>query len=583
MKKYQKWLVTAISVFLVLCITAVTCPMVFYMNDDVTMRNILSGAYSGVPDGHAVYMKYPLTGIISLLYRLAGGIPWFSLFMTGCFLLAAVMVLGHLICEIKTNRIIKIGIIAVMALMCVALFLPHMIYLHYTIVAAMLGGCGLILTTLGDRHKAILLFVICYCVRSQVFYLLLPFLAVSLLWQIDKNKWRELLQMLAVLAGCILLCMIWNGLMYRSDGWQEYHDYNESRTALYDYGALLDYEEYTAQYEAKSIGIQEYTILDRYVLALDSSVDAEILQAAADIYEERLMSERNPVEYLKFCIREYYYHTVYTDKPYQYVLIAAYFLAAVGLLWQKRWRQLGLLCCMAVGRSLIWIYLIWQGRFPERIYISLYLLEIPMLIAMVCAVLADAYKPNNMEQKHEKLIHNERKKSGSIAMNCIITACCLALFGTGAYQISTAVERAAEQQEALKKWKALTDYCTSHGDNIYLLDVMSMVSYAGQVWEPTANGQVDYLLVGGWMSGTPLIQERFQMLETADGGELLAGFGKTTGEILYISSSERSADWLADYISQRFGNTEVEMMDSIVLDGQEIFYVYGVATGLDSR
>lgn len=565
MKKYQKWLVTAIFVFLALCITAVTCPMVFYMNDDVTMRNILSGAYSGVPDGHAVYMKYPLTGVISLLYRLAGGIPWYSLFLVGCFLLAATMVLGHLICEIKTNRIIKIGIIAVTALMCVALFLPNMIYLHYTIVAAMLGGCGLMLTMLGDRYKAILLFVICYCVRSQVFFLLIPFLAVSLLWQIDKNKWRELLRMLAVLAGCILFCMIWNGLMYRSDGWREYHDYNESRTALYDYGALLDYEEYTAQYEEKGIGIQEYTILDQYVLALDSSVDTEILQAAADIYEERLMSERNPVEYLKFCLNEYYYHTVYTDKPYQYVLIAAYFLAAAGLLWQKRWRQLGLLCCMTVGRSLIWVYLIWQGRFPERIYISLYLLEIPLLIAMSCAVL------------------NERKKSGSIVMNCIIAACCMALLGTGVCQISTATRRAAEQQENLKKWNALTDYCASHGDNIYLLDVMSMVSYAGQVWEPTTNGQVNYLLAGGWMSGTPFIQERFQMLQTVDGGELLAGFGKTTGEILYISSSERRAEWLPDYISQKFGETEVEIMDCIFLDDQEIFYVYGITTGLDSR
>lgn len=577
MKKYQKWLVTTILVFLALCITAVACPMVFYMNDDVTMRNILSGAYSGVPDGHAVYMKYPLTGIISLLYRLAGGIPWFSLFMIGCLMLAATMVLGHIVCELKTDGCRKVGILVGVALMCVVLFLPHVIYLHYTIVAAMLGGCGLMLTMLGDRHKAILLFVICYCVRSQVFFLLIPFLVVSLLWQLDKNKWRELLQMLAVLAGCILVCMIWNGLMYRSEGWQKYQVYNASRTELYDYGSLLGYEEYTAQYEAKGIGKQEYVILDQYVLALDSSMNAEILQAAADIYEERLMSERNPVEYLKFCMSEYYYHTVYTDKPYQYLLIAAYFLAAVGLLWQKRWRQLGLLCCMAVGRSLIWIYLIWQGRFPERIYISLYLLEIPILVAMSCAVLADAYRSNDMEQKHEDLIHNERKKSGSIAMNCIIVVCCLALLGAGIYQMRTATGRAAEQQEALKEWTALTDYCASHGDNIYLLDVRSMVSYAGRVWEPTANGQNNYLLAGGWMSGTPLIQERFQMLEATDGGELLVGRGNASGEVLYISSPERSAEWLTDYISQRFGETEVELLDSILLDGQEIFYVYGVA------
>lgn len=567
MKKYQKWLVTTILAFLTLCITAVTCPMVFYMNDDVTIRNILSGAYSGMPDGHAVYMKYPLTGMISLLYRLAGGIPWFSLFMTGCFLLAAVMVLGHLVCEFKTNnKLIKIGIIVGTALMCVALFLSHMIYLHYTIVAAMLGGCGLMLTTLGDRHKAILLFVICYCVRSQVFFLLIPFLAVSLLWQLDKNKWRELLQMLAVLAGCIILCMIWNGLMYRSDDWQEYQVYNAGRTALYDYGDLLDYEEYTAQYEARGIGKPEYTILDQYALALDSSVDAEILQAAAEFYEERLMSDRSTVDYLRFCLSEYYYHAVYTDKPYQYLLIAAYFLAAVGLVWQKRWRKLGLLCCMAVGRSLIWIYLIWQGRFPERIYISLYLLEIPILVAMCSAVLADA-----------------NKSEGNKVIDCIIAACCLALFGAGIYQISAAAERAAGQQEALKKWYTLTGYCAAHDDNIYLLDVKSMVSYAGRVWEPTANVQSNYLLAGGWMSGTPLMKERFRAHDADDGGDLLADRGKASGEILYISSPEHSAEWLTDYLSLRFEEKEVELRDCILLNDQVIFYVYGVTTGLDSR
>ena len=61
------------------------------------MRDILSGAYAGVPDGHAVYMKYPLTGMLSLLYRLTGKIPWFSAFLAGCFLLSASLVIGELV------------------------------------------------------------------------------------------------------------------------------------------------------------------------------------------------------------------------------------------------------------------------------------------------------------------------------------------------------------------------------------------------------------------------------------------------------------------------------------------------------
>ena len=55
----KKWRIIGCSaVFLLLFMVLAGCVVkpVYYLNDDVTMRSIVSGACTGVPDGHAVYM-----------------------------------------------------------------------------------------------------------------------------------------------------------------------------------------------------------------------------------------------------------------------------------------------------------------------------------------------------------------------------------------------------------------------------------------------------------------------------------------------------------------------------------------------
>ena len=42
----------------------------FDLNDDVLMKDILSGAYTGTPAGHNIQMLYPISAMISLFYRM---------------------------------------------------------------------------------------------------------------------------------------------------------------------------------------------------------------------------------------------------------------------------------------------------------------------------------------------------------------------------------------------------------------------------------------------------------------------------------------------------------------------------------
>jgi len=54
------------------------------LNDDVLIKDIVSGAYSGSPDAHSIQMLYPVSFIISLFYRLIPILPWQGIFLCGC-------------------------------------------------------------------------------------------------------------------------------------------------------------------------------------------------------------------------------------------------------------------------------------------------------------------------------------------------------------------------------------------------------------------------------------------------------------------------------------------------------------------
>ncbi len=567
MGKAKKRALTAASVTAVFFFTGLLCPMVYYLNDDTAIRSVLSGAYTGTPDGHAVYLKYPLAGLLSLLYRLAGSVPWYSLFLAGCFVLGSALVLSCFSESLEEKGFVGAAMLCCMAFLCAALFLPHFIYLHYTIVAALLGGCGLFLAVCGSGPGAVALFFLCYCLRSQVFFLLLPFWGVACLWRLTegglpgrrgRKEWVQKLKSLGVpVLSCacgVLACMAVHAWMYRSLDWQEYLSYNDARTQLYDYRGLLAYEENQEAYGQAGIDRMRYDVLDQYALALDDGLEAGQLAAAAQMHEEAARGQESLAVRLKTCLVEYYYHFRVTDKPYNGILAAAYLLLAVLLVWRREWLHLGLAVCLGLGRSMIWLYLIWQGRFPERISVSLYFLEILLLCGMLCRSIGTGWK----------------KAAAAVAASVI----CLALSVVLAVQMSGTLGRVEEQWKAQEKWEALTSYCEERKEDLYLLDVRSMVSYAGKVWEKGPDRE-NYLLAGGWMSRTPLMEGRFAELGAADGAEALA----RNGDVYYIAAPERSVAWLADYLRERYDAAGMEKVDEVALGDQVLFCVYRAKAG----
>lgn len=573
MKRWQIRGGFAVVLLLVMLVAGWRVAPVYYLNDDVTMRSILSGACTGIPDGHAVYMKYPLTCLLAGLYRISGGmgvfIPWFDLFLAGCILLTGSAVLAA--CwELWQRASNKERLMAVLLgiMLFAALLLPQYLYLHYTIVAAILAGGALFLWTAGAaRGAALPMLGLCYLVRSQVFFLALPFLLVAVLYNLLHASWgdgapegadfRRRLEQQGIFLLILALAtgLFWgiDRIGYGSESWQSYRKYNDSRTELYDYTDFLSTDQYQENYEELGLNWEQYQVLSHYDTILDQDIDAQMLDQAAGSIRQ-IWADAGAGQNLRQWAGAYYRHVRYGGRPYSLVWAGCFTVLMVLLVFFRKWVRLLLMAALAAGRSVIWIYLMAKGRFPERIWLSLYIIEICLLLGMLLRECAESRK--TCAEGWKRLLPLS------------VLALCLMLFGgiiPG--QLLRAGQEVRAQQEKQDQWNVLTGSLEEQQEAcLYLADVFSTVAYAGEVYEKDS-GKV--LLLGGWLTQSPLIQQRLAQYNAADGAEALQH-----PQVRLLAAGDRDIAWLESYLQQRLGIAELKVRDSIVCgDGVE-FVVY---------
>lgn len=81
LKKHENCILSLAMALILAGILAARFDFYYDLNDDVLIKDILSGVYSGTPDGHTMQLLYPLGALLALLYR-GLSIPVFGAF---CF------------------------------------------------------------------------------------------------------------------------------------------------------------------------------------------------------------------------------------------------------------------------------------------------------------------------------------------------------------------------------------------------------------------------------------------------------------------------------------------------------------------
>lgn len=581
------------------------------LNDDVLMKDILAGTYTGTPEGRNIQMLYPAGFFVSVLYRVSPTLPWYGIFLCTCHVLCFLLI-GKRAISFVNGFIKKSVLLLFQTLLFVGLLLWEIVYVQYSVTCALLAATGVFLfyttndelTTGRFIRKNIIsmaLVILGFYVRTEMMLLLCPLIGAAGIakWSRGakhthtamfgmKNLLKYLATPVLVAAGMGVGLLI-NAVAYSGSEWDEFERFFSYRTELYDFQSEPpDYAQNRAYYGRLGLDGAEVELLLNYNFSVDGSLDADALQSIVD-YNRTELGRDYFKNGLYESVREYLYRLLHAqDGVWAYLVITLYVLIFLTAMMQWDYSVPWKLALLAFMRTVSWMYLIMRGRTPERITVSLYLCEVLILFAMLLCQMhafyaeyrkklhqrkADDASEQDEVQRDDKTAREKKRapyqpmyrKYWCTAVMLIITA----LVIVPALQGIREVEREQERRESVNaEWDGLRAYFSEHRENFYLLDVYSTVAYSERMF-PADNSYRNYDLCGGWASKSPIYAEKLSRY----------GIGNIESDLLHMNSlyfvtrSDRGTDWLVEYYRCKGYDVRVAREDVFEFDGDRRFYI----------
>lgn len=550
----DKWL-AALFVTGLLMFLAVFFDFYYDLNDDTAMKDILSGTYTGVPDGHNIQMLYPLGAAISVLYRILPNVAWYGFFLCGCQFFAlwiSLCSLNRWLSEKKTKKTWMLFLTAAMG----CLFLYEFVFIQYTVTAGLLAAAALVRLLMSPSvseqgfwkyHRiTVFLIVLSFSLRTEMLLLLAPFLGLAGFFRIcqelsgqKKHAWRNYL----LLAAGVLL-MMGTGLFadkaaYGSEAWQSFRQFFDARTNVYDFYGIPDYETHASFYEEIGISKEEYTLLLNYNFDLDEEINTEVMKKIAVYAAEH--QEQSFFHRLYLSVYTYCYRFLHGQEIVFDVLVAvSYFFLGRAALRRKRADVLGQLLLLFALRTALWLFLLYRGRVPERIIHPLYLAELILLLWMFLSA-------------GDVLQWKKYEKSAILSMYILI------LIAAAVYHGQTAAKSYSVREETNRSWQQWKTYCRMHPQQFYYLDVYSSVAYSEKLFSDTSPDYRNFDLAGGWCSKSPLAEKKRKAI-----GFESAADGLLSGTAMFVTDAEkpeRSPDFLVSWYRENGKEIVLEKAD----------------------
>ncbi len=504
------------------------------------MAEILAGSYTGTAELRNIQSGFPLTAVLGGLYRLAGRADWYGLFLLVCQYGSLALVLGRVLRwssigadapggsadspEVGPRgkrsawRLRETGAVILALLAAAGLLLYHFVFLQYSVTVGMIGAAAafwfLTMEPAGNLRgwaaeilPPVLLIALGYLLRSEMMIFVGPFAALSFLIRalelpLDGKKKFRLMGIVLVLVLAVLgLGELGNRLGYRSADWKEFNRFFDARTQLYDFQKIPDYEDNESFYESIGLNRQEAELIRNYNFGLDGDIDAEKMEALASYAKEKAAGEKSAGTRLREALWDYRASmTSNAEEPCRMISLVLYgtalVLSVIGFSGKRGRRnrfsfviQTGWILVLFCIRSVLLLYLYYNHRPVVRLTHSIYLAEAVILLWMIAGTVRG------------------KRKEGAVVLS-LLALMFLAAAGMQVRDI-------AQEQEARlvrnASYDELLDYCREHPENVYFTDVYSTVDFSDPLF--TAGGRpVNYDLMGGWASKSPLEREKLENL-----------------------------------------------------------------------
>lgn len=594
LRRDQNWIIALLMVIGLSVFVGRRFDYYYDLNDDVLMKDILAGVYTGTPEGHNIQMLWLISAMISLFYRVAGSLPWYGLFLCACHFGCFFLILRRSLTFAESFKG-KLAVALTEGLLFWGLFLSHLVYAQYTVTCTLLGATAAFLFYTTDitlsakafikkNIPAVLLVTLAYLIRSEMLLLVLPMICVAgaVKWGSEEKIFTKehafkYLSVIGMILAGILVGQLTHMAAYGSKEWRTFTEFFDNRTELYDFQTPPSYEEHQDFYESIGLSESEKVLLDNYNFGMDEEIDEEMVGQIAEYAGAGKSAEKPFMEKLPEKLSFYVYRLTHgpqdtgSDYPWNYAVILGYIAAFLLAIPGKfkgdavqdggagRYVKNGLhaawkLAFLFVVRTLLWMFILMRDRDPERITHSLYLMELCILAAFVFT--------------EWKQIWNQKTKK------CAALLVSIAFAGLAALILPSGVKEAdfkqTQREEINAPYKELYRYLSSdeNAGNFYFIDVYSSVSYSEKMFEDVDNSLDNYDIMGGWACKSPLQRKKLALFGISSMEQAL----KDMENVYFVRKNSEDMQWLKEYYEGHGTPVEVTLTETVA----DVFEIYEV-------
>ena len=559
-----------------------TIPFSYEVNDDSALVQILDGSYTGTPDAHSIFVRYPLSLIISQLYRKNptirfGGITfenvnWYITVFTLLTAFALTAVLFRILNYFKANRL----------LICLAFdmafllgWLPCFSNMTFSTAGAFMGCMGILFFALESPDEAwrpwntavlAVLLAASWCYRKPCFYMVAPVLGVELVLKYNIRffkSWKP--WFFCGLAGlCAFAVVQTDNKAYGSREWKRYLIYNHARAYMQDYAGFPDYDKEEEFY--RSIGISEgaYYAMVNYSYCMADGFQTDWIEKTYDHVREmepdQTLMQRASSSVEKagkyFNDSETVNSNLVNAAKYCWLLLAVLFPVSLVFCWDRGlWSHLQRLLSMVLTAAVVrleWIYLAMNGRFPQRVKETIWLLTFTAGFSLAV-----------------RLIGQWRGKTFT-RIPLLLEVLILAMALKTDPVMPVIKTRALIQKQDLASGSEKADvaaYCGRHPDCLFVIDTKGVTKGT----EPQDDlHQGNWFLSGSWAAYSPVYTRK---LKGADTDSLGSAF-LLRDNVYVITQGTKDVGKLMGIEDK--GRVQAEIVDEFLTSNNLFFEVYKV-------
>lgn len=570
-KKINDFIAAVLTVLIVSLLFRSYTSFIYSTNDDLFIKSIVSGEVTGKPEFRGIYLGVLVGFIISRLYLLIPTLPWYGLFLCLCQMLAMLVVLYQCLrhTEKKGNKII---VLLLFCLISSGIQIQHFAFIQYTVVAAIVGAASIFSFIITEEREeplqffkanlpSFLLFILSLSIREKATLMLMPI--AGMLWLF---KWlngpkpfsRKRIMAYFGYMGIILVLLagikVVDRAAYSQESWQKFLDYTRAREQITDYYGYPDYEKYKDLYEQYGISYESYIgAAEHYQILIDENINAEFMQAIATVAREDSRENFSLQSRIKETIINFINRNLdYSDRPLNLFVYTAYAIITLLALIGRKYRALLCEAFLLTGRMVSWFYLIWNGRYPERVTQGLYFGELLSLLAIGLF-----FQLFSTKKKMALVI--------SIGLFGILTICC-------------GMKKAAKVQGAVEgrlftstAYNQLKEYCASHPDHLYLLDMHSVEYYTEDIFDNQEYRYLNFMTLGSWLPKSPLYTEKLHNIGITNLEEAIL----ESSEIFFVFKDDEGIepDYLYQYFSMKYPQRSFHIADIFKADNGDTFFI----------